>query len=102
MTSKEGELKWLHHRTKENDVSDLVEDLGEDGKLGQGFSSVDELEEIDIGDAMVPRPMYVNTNLAKAQNELVRCLTRECIDCFAWEYIEIPSLGRDLVEHIAN
>jgi hypothetical protein len=89
MTSKEGELKWLHHRTeeyrsKENDLSDLVEDLAEDGKLGQGFSSVDELEEIDIGDAMVSN-MTEFTNLVKAQNELVRCLTREFIDCFAWE-----------------
>jgi hypothetical protein len=33
----------------------VVEDLDELGKLGRGFSSMDNLEEIDIGDGVVPR-----------------------------------------------
>jgi hypothetical protein len=33
------------------------------GKLGQGFTSADPLEEIDIGDGTIPRPIFVNKNL---------------------------------------
>jgi hypothetical protein len=77
----------------------LVEDLREDGKLGQGFSSIDALEEMNIRDGTVPRPTYMNANLTKEQKEQVWCLTHEFIDCFAWEYVEMPGLGRDLVEH---
>jgi hypothetical protein len=57
------------------------------------------LEEIDIEDGTTPRPTYMNANLPKEQKEHVRCLIQEFIDCFAWEYTEIPDLGRDLVEH---
>ena len=31
---------------------------GTDGKLGHGFTSADELEEIDIGSEDRPRPTY--------------------------------------------
>jgi hypothetical protein len=48
MTMREKELEWLCHRTeehllKESYVGGLVENLGEVGKLGQGFSSIDAL-----------------------------------------------------------
>ena len=33
---------------------------GIDGKLGHGFTSADELEEIDIGSVDRPRTMYVS------------------------------------------
>ena len=36
---------------------------GTDGKLGHGFMSVDELEEIDIGSRDRPRPMYISAKL---------------------------------------
>jgi hypothetical protein len=48
---------------------------------------------------MTPRPTYVNANLTKEQKEQVQCLAHEFIDCFAWEYVEMPGLGRDLAEH---
>ena len=32
-------------------------------KLGQGFSSADPLEEIDIGDGSIPRPTFIKANL---------------------------------------
>ena len=35
---------------------------GTDGKLGHGFTSADELEEIDIGPRDRPRPTYVSAN----------------------------------------
>jgi hypothetical protein len=55
MLDKGNSLEWLHQRTEEyrsgkNDVHDLVEDLEHEGKLGQGFSLMDCLEEMDIGD----------------------------------------------------
>jgi hypothetical protein len=53
--NKENSIKWLQERTKGyrsimNDTGELVEDFNEVGKLGSGFTLIDELEEIDIGD----------------------------------------------------
>ena len=36
---------------------------GTDGKLGQGFTSADELEEIHIGSGDKTRPTYVSAKL---------------------------------------
>jgi hypothetical protein len=49
------DLEWLSRRTTEycsstGDAIGVVEDLDELGKLGRGFSFMDDLEEIDIGD----------------------------------------------------
>jgi hypothetical protein len=38
-------------------------DLTEDGKLGYGFTSTDELEEVDIGPGDKPRPTFVSKKL---------------------------------------
>jgi hypothetical protein len=38
-------------------------DLTEDGKLGYGFTSADELEGIDIGPGDKPRPTFVSKKL---------------------------------------
>jgi hypothetical protein len=46
-------------------------DLTDDGKLGYGFTSADELEEIDIGPGDKPQPTFV----------------------------KMPGLGRCIVEH---
>jgi hypothetical protein len=59
------DLEWLSRRTMKYcsstyDATNVVEDLDELGKLGQGFSSMDDLEEIDIGGGDVPRPTYVS------------------------------------------
>jgi hypothetical protein len=61
MTSKERNLDWLRQRIEEyhsgrNDANDVVEELEVEGKPGQGFMTVDELEEVDIGDGLKPRP----------------------------------------------
>ena len=48
---------------------------GTDGKLGHGFMSVDELEEIDIGPGDRPRLAYVSTKLdPKYKQELIDLL----------------------------
>ena len=70
-----------------------------DGKLGHGFMSADELEEIDIGSRDRPRPTYVSAKLdPEYKQELVDFL-KEFRDCFAREYYEMPSLDRSIVEH---
>jgi hypothetical protein len=44
-------------------------------KLGQGFSSMDDLEEMDIGDGVVPRPTYVSARLdVKQKHEIIELL----------------------------
>jgi hypothetical protein len=47
-------VKWLRYRTEQyrsttNDMCVAIEDFEEVEILGQGFSSADPLEEIDIG-----------------------------------------------------
>ena len=54
---------------------------GIDGKLGHGFMSADELEEIDIGPRDRPRPTYVSAKLnPKYKQELIDLL-KEFKDC---------------------
>ena len=72
---------------------------GTDGKLGHGFTSADELEEIDIGPIDRPRPTYVSAKLqSKYKRELIDLL-KDFKDCLASEYYEMPGLDRSIVEH---
>ena len=72
---------------------------GRYGKLGHGFTSADELEEIEIGPGDRPRPTYVSAKLdPKYKQELIDLL-KEFKDCFAWEYYEMPGLDRSIVDH---
>jgi hypothetical protein len=81
------------------DTCEDIEDLDDLGKLGQGFTSADPLEEEDIGDGTVPKPYFVNKNLDPTfKLELIKLL-KEYVDCFAWNYNEMPSVSHDLVEH---
>jgi len=62
-------------------------------KLGQGFTSADLLEEVDIGPSDRPRPTYVSAKLdLESKQELINLL-KEYQDCFAWEYYEMPGLS---------
>jgi hypothetical protein len=96
--------EWLqqridHYRAHKTDTCEAIEDLADLGKLGQGFTSVDPLEEVDIGDGTVLRPAFVNKNLDPTfKLELIKIL-KEYFDCFAWNYNEMPGLSRDFVEH---
>jgi hypothetical protein len=65
MMSKEDSMAWLQCHTTEyhagmNEVKETVEDLDDVGKLGPGFSSVDELEEVNLDSKDIPRPTYVS------------------------------------------
>ena len=68
-------------------------------KLGQGFTSADLLEKVDIEDGSVPRPTFVNANLSTEYKTDFIKLLKDYVDCFAWSYSEMPGLSRDLVEH---
>ena len=66
--NKNDSIKWLQRRTEEyrsgkNDMHENIEDFDNMEKLGQGFSSADPLEEIDIGDGSIPRPTFIKASL---------------------------------------
>jgi hypothetical protein len=72
MMSVGKDREWLSRWTIEyhsytDDAMGVVEDLDELGKLGRGFSSMDDLENIGIGDEVVPRPTYVSACLSMSQ-----------------------------------
>ena len=48
--------RLVEYRSNENDMYESIEELDDMDKLGQGFTSSDPLEEIDIGDGSTPRP----------------------------------------------
>jgi hypothetical protein len=70
------------YRSAMNDMCEGIEDFDEVEKLGQGFSSADPLEEIDIGDGLTPRPTFVNKNMSLEQKDAVIKLFRDYADCF--------------------
>jgi hypothetical protein len=74
-------------------------DLMDEGKLGYGFTSADELEEVDIGPRDKPWPTFISKKLNPELREAMIILLRKYMDCFAWEYTEMPGLDRSIVEH---
>jgi hypothetical protein len=72
MMSVSKDLEWLSRQTVEyhsymDNVMGVVEDLDMLGKLGRGFSSMDDMEKIDIGDGVIPQPRYVSAHLNTSQ-----------------------------------
>jgi hypothetical protein len=63
------------------------------------FLSADPLEEIDIGDGITPMPTFVNKNMSLEYKDDIIKLLKEYVDCFNWNYHEMPVLSRELVEH---
>jgi hypothetical protein len=60
-----------------NDMCETIEDFDEVEKLGQGFSSTNPLEEIDIWDGMTPRPIFVNRNMSLEHKDAITKLLRD-------------------------
>jgi hypothetical protein len=74
MMSREDNVAWLQQHTREcrasrRETGELVEDFDEVGKLGQVFSSVDELEEVDLRKGVVHQPTYICMNLTMEQKD---------------------------------
>ena len=78
-------------------MCEAIEDSGDLDKLGQGFTSADPLEKVDNGYGTIPRPTFVNKNLSTEYKADLVNLLKEYVDCFAWEYHEMPDLSRDLL-----
>jgi hypothetical protein len=74
-------------------MCEAIEDFDEVEKLGQGFSSANPLEEIDIGDGIIPRPTFVNKNMSLEHKDAIIKLLKNYIDCFTWNYREMPGLS---------
>jgi hypothetical protein len=81
-------------RSSNSSVEDIVEEFRDLDKLGQGFTSANPLEEIDIGDSKSSRPTFVNQTLETDPRDKMIGLLKEYSDCFAWNYAEMP-----IVEH---
>ena len=77
----------------------VIEEFRDLDKLGQGFTSADPLEEVDIGDGTIPRPTFVNKTLKSDSRDKLIGLLKDYFDCFAWSYTEMSGLNRDIVEH---
>jgi hypothetical protein len=73
--------------------------LIDDGKLGFRFTSVDELEEVNIGPGDKPQPTFISKKLDPSLREPMTALLKEYSDCFAWDYTEMPGLDRSIIEH---
>jgi hypothetical protein len=80
-------------------MCEAIEDFYEVEKLGQGFSSANPLKEIDIGDGITPRPTFVKKTMSLEDKDAIIKLLKDYVDCFAWNYREMPGLIRELVEH---
>jgi hypothetical protein len=96
--STQKSVEWLRHRTEQyrstmNDMCEAIEDFDEVEKLGHGFSSVDLLEEIDIGDGITPRLTFVNKNMSLEHKDAKIKLLTGYVDCFIWNYREMSGLS---------
>jgi hypothetical protein len=77
----------------------ICSDLADDRKLGYRFTSVDELEEVNIGPGDKSQPTFVSKKLDPSLQEPMIALLNEYSDCFAWDYTEMPGLDRSIIEH---
>jgi hypothetical protein len=73
--------------------------IEDEGKLEHRFTSVDELEKIDLGDGSKLRPTYISAKLEKEYKKELITLLKEFIDCYAWQYYEMSGLDQSIVEH---
>src|SRR6185437_12391553 len=67
--SDRSNAEWLQQRLDQyqvhtNDMYVAIEDSDDLDKLGQGFTSADPLEKVDIGDGTIARPTFVNKILS--------------------------------------
>ena len=72
--------------------------FADDGKLGQGFTSADDLVEVDIGDGDRSRPTFISAKLDSKCKQQITDLLKEYKDCFAWDYTEIKAEITKLIE----
>jgi hypothetical protein len=89
----------VEYRSSKHDAMGVVEDLDKLGKLGRDFSSMDDLEKVDISDGAIPHPTYISAHLNMSQKPEIIELLKVYTCYFAWDYTEMPGLSRELIEH---
>jgi hypothetical protein len=62
-------------------MDSMIDD--DEGRMGKGFTSTDELEAVDIGPGDRPRPMYISAKLDPEYKKELITLLKEYKDCFA-------------------
>jgi hypothetical protein len=85
--SAQKNVEWLwycieQYRSTMNDMCEVIEDFDEVEKLGQGFSSADPLEEIDIREGITPRMTFVNKHMSLENKVVIIKLLKDYVDCF--------------------
>jgi hypothetical protein len=70
--------------------------LADDGELGYGFTSADELEEVDIGPGDRPRPTFISKKFDSSLREPMIAILKEYSNYFAWDYTEMSGLDRSI------
>src|SRR4051812_6475162 len=58
----------------------------------------DPLEEVNLGDNDQKRITYISAKIEPELKATIIKMLKDNRDCFAWDYDEMPGLGRDLVE----
>ncbi|XP_039130916.1 LOW QUALITY PROTEIN: uncharacterized protein LOC120267326 [Dioscorea cayenensis subsp. rotundata] len=64
-----------------------------------GQATIDELIEINLGSDEDRRPTFLSAQLTEEQKESFKALLKEYIDCFAWNYNEMPGLENEVAVH---
>jgi hypothetical protein len=65
-----------------NNMCEAIENFDDIDKLGHGFSSVDPLEGMDIGDGITPRPTFVKKDMSLEHKDAIIKLLGGYVDCF--------------------
>ena len=68
---------WLENFSCHLPVFAVDVDLSDGGKLGYGFTSADDLEEVDIGPGDKPRPTFISKRLDPILREQMIALLKE-------------------------
>ena len=82
------------HPTKDVKLKDAPSEL-EDG----GQATIDELVEINLGSEDDPKPTFLSAQLTQEEKEAIQSILVEYIDCFAWNYKEMPGLDMEVAAH---
>jgi len=70
----------------------LDSDAKKSQQLGQGFTSTNDLVEVDIGSGDRQRPTFLSAKLYSKYKQQITDLLREYKDCLTWDYTEMPGL----------
>ena len=70
-------MRWPENFSCHLPVFAVDVDLSDGGKLGYGFTSADDLEEVDIGPGDKPRPTFISKKLDPILREQIIALLKE-------------------------